>query len=150
MSLEAESWDGGLLPSTPGSVRCGSFVCAPGYQCCVNRQGSPASTGCGWRSANSCRLDARTCDEIADCGPGELCCIGVRYDYQAPTLESYCQYQSTTFREIQMTTCDRGYNIACGSDDDCNAVSAPPCVAQRCRGDVVQTCGRLPANWCPP
>jgi hypothetical protein len=145
-----ETSDGGLLPSTPGVVRCGSTVCAHGYRCCLSAEGRPAPIGCDSRSKSGCLgMDydhSRSCDETADCDPGELCCVGVEL-FPAPTLGSYCSYSLTA---SPVTSCEDNNFVACGSDDDCRAVSAQPCVAQRCRGDVVQTCGRLPSEWCPP
>lgn len=138
----------GLLPSTPGLVRCGAITCAKGEQCCLREQGSPASNGCDSRSNTGCRgsPDVRTCDETADCNPGELCCFGL-WSSPPATLGSRCSYSPGG---ATRTACDLYEYIGCSSDDDCLAVSAPPCVAQRCRGDVLQTCGLLPSDWCPP
>lgn len=140
------AWDGSLLAPTPGVVRCGPIFCHYGYECCLNDDGSPA--GCDLRSTARClgkEYPSRVCDETADCHPGELCCVG------APTngwrIGAYCEVSGTT---SPLTSCAVwGEHTACGSDDDCRALSAPPCVAQRCRGDILQTCGPLPADWCP-
>jgi len=142
------SASGGLLTSTPGVVRCGSITCTYGEQCCLREQGSPASNGCDSRSKTACHgtQDVRTCDETADCNPGELCCFGL-WSSPPATLGSRC---SLHFPGEAPTSCDLDKFIGCGSDDDCRAVSAPPCVAQRCRGDILQTCGLLPSGWCPP
>jgi hypothetical protein len=136
------SWDGGLLPSTPGQIRCGSITCGFGYQCCVRQEGSPASDGCDDRAKTTCRHDpySRTCDEAADCYPGERCCWAVQ---GGPAIVSYCT-------SAAQPSCAMGDTIACGSDDDCRTAGAPSCVAQRCRGDILQSCGALPPQYCPP
>lgn len=131
------TWDGGLLSSTAGSVRCGPVLCLPGDKCCLRNEGSPASIGCAPPSGDCL---PRTCDETADCDFGQLCCI-VFMGSPPVTLGSRCH---------DGLTCDRLDYIACGSDDDCRAVSAPPCVAQRCRGDVLQSCGPIAFSDCPP
>ena len=143
------SASGGLLTSTPGAVRCGSITCAHGDQCCLLEQGSPASNGCDSRSKNVCHgtQDVRTCDETADCNPGELCCFGL-WSSPPATLGSRCSLNFAG--DPPRTACDADEYIGCSSDDDCRAVSALPCVAQRCRGDILQTCGLLPSGWCPP
>jgi hypothetical protein len=139
---DQSAWDGGLLPSTPGQIRCGSITCGYGYQCCVRTFGNPASDGCDDRAKSACRHDeyVRTCDEAADCYPGERCCWLVQ---GGPAFVSYC----TSAAE---PSCATGDTVACGSDDDCRAAGAPSCVAQRCRGDILQSCGALPSQYCPP
>jgi hypothetical protein len=138
------TWDGGLLPPTPGLVRCGAMVCAEGYRCCVREgRGDPPSVGCDRPSnllCNGALLD-RTCDETADCASGELCYWETQGVPQA--LTSYCQ--DATFLNAWAYS-----RIGCGSESDCDAVGAPACVAQECRGDIIQTCGYLPSDWCPP
>jgi hypothetical protein len=143
------TWDGGLLSPTPGLAQCGSIVCAEGDQCCVrDGKGDPASIGCSSRSNASCNGSPwkRTCDETADCGPGELCCWE---DASSPpsTMVSYCYNPGTG---LAATVCPPRHVIGCGSERDCDAVGAPTCVAQECRGDVIQTCGYIPSNSCPP
>jgi hypothetical protein len=137
---EQLSWDGGLLPSTPGQIRCGSITCGYGDQCCLRdfREGSPASNGCDSRAKGSCHgtQHIRTCDEPADCYPGEVCCWG----FADRTITSLCH---------AIASCGTYYFTACGSDDDCRAAGEPTCVAQRCRGDIIQSCGPLPSGSCP-
>lgn len=140
---EETSWDGGLLSSTPGQVRCGSRTCAHGYECCRELK-NPASAMCLWRAAAECLEPTRWCDETADCNPGELCCV----TEHSSLLIASCHSSFTP--GAAATSCDSGEYLACASDEDCRPVSAARCVAQRCRGDVVQTCGRLPSAWCPP
>jgi hypothetical protein len=112
-------------------------------------EGSPADVGCDAKANSAClRMgNDRTCDETADCGPGEMCCVYME-TVSVPTLNSYCHNSLTA---SPVTAC-RGDNefIGCGNDDDCRAVGARPCVAQICRGQVVQTCGRPPSYWCTP
>jgi hypothetical protein len=140
-------WDGGLLPSTPGVVRCGPAVCAPGEICCVHDEGSPEAIGCDPDGPDSCwgrdHVDVRVCDESADCAAGEVCCYSV---WSAPpaTLGGLCE------KSLANCHLDGGDYLACGSEDDCRAVGTRSCVAQICRGEVLQTCGRLPSEWCPP
>jgi len=136
---EEAAWDGGLLSSGPGVVRCGSTVCAPGEKCCLRHEDRPASIGCVSLS-ETCGWGARSCDETADCDFGQLCCV-MWLSSPPLTLGSRCH---------DSLTCYRGDYVACGSNDDCRAIAAPPCVAQRCRGDVLQTCGALPSGSCPP
>ena len=138
--------NGGLLPPTPGRVRCGAIVCAEGYECCIRYgEGNPASIGCDWRSNAGCPMWPRTCDETADCGPGELCCWFGSYS-PPPTWASIC-HNAGPGRIA--TSCPAG-PVGCSNDADCNAVGAPRCVAQRCRGDIIQTCGLLPDPTCGP
>jgi hypothetical protein len=40
--------------------------------------------------------------------------------------------------------------MACGSNADCANSDGGTCIAQRCRGDILQTCGLLPTSFCPP
>jgi hypothetical protein len=144
---EEVAWDAGLLSPTPGVVRCGSIACARGYECCLRIEGSPAAIGCGRRSEYDCpEGPTRWCDETADCNPGELCCMGPWSN--RPALYGYCN--NSMIPGAAVTSCDVNEYIACANDDDCRAVGALPCVAQRCRGDVLQTCGPIPTKWCPP
>jgi hypothetical protein len=147
-TLPDGSSSGGQLSSTPGGVRCGSTTCARDEQCCLRDEGSPASVGCAARSRTSClgHSDWRGCDETADCNPGELCCLFVQG--LPATLDSFCI--ASPPGGSPPTPCGLYEFVGCGSDDDCRAASAPPCVAQRCRGDIVQTCGLIPSDWCPP
>jgi hypothetical protein len=139
------SWNGGPLAATPGQVRCGSITCGVGDKCCLRQEGRPASNGCALLN-DTCHgtQDTRVCDETADCAPGEICCLGVFSD-PPPTIGSYC-VPSTDGK----ASCDRNDFVACGSDDDCRAVGAPSCVAQRCRADILQSCGLMPSSYCPP
>ena len=137
-------WDGGLLPPTPGQVRCGSSTCGEGDVCCLRDEGRPASNGCDSKAKirNCHGTDyARTCDETADCDAGMICCLGFATG-PPPTIVSFCV----------LLTDARGCDyIACGSDDDCRALGLPSCVAQRCRGDILQSCGQMASdNMCTP
>ena len=144
-----ESWDGGLIGPTPGSVRCGNVDCnAKTDACCLQESGNPATNGCASRDDALCNGTQvrRTCDEAADCNPGEVCCMEVVTSPPA-TIGSYC------FRPDGSGapgTCPTSEIVACSSDADCIAANAPPCVAQTCRGNVLQTCGLLPSEWCDP
>jgi hypothetical protein len=136
------SWDGGLLASTPGQVRCGPLTCGQGQECCLRKEGRPASDGCsspGSSGATACYW--RKCDESGDCAAGEFC-YWIVLTSPPPTLGSYCVLSPDA-------SAGSGY-VACGSDEDCRAVGAPPCVAQRCRGDILQSCGRMPSEKCTP
>lgn len=138
------SWDGGLLASTPGQVRCGSITCGVGDECCLRQEGRPASNGCA-QSSDTCHGPrGRVCDETADCAPGEICCLVV-FVSPPPTIGSYC----APSRDGKVS-CDMSDFVACGGDDDCRAVGAPSCVAQRCRADILQSCGLMPSSICPP
>jgi hypothetical protein len=138
---------GELLPPTPGRVRCGASVCDRGYECCLRSgEGTPASIGCDWRSNAGCDGWPRTCDETADCGPGELCCWFLSY-MPPSTWASICHNAGAG---VVATSCPIGESIGCASDTDCTALGAPACVAQRCRGEVIQTCGLLPDLSCGP
>jgi hypothetical protein len=135
------TWDGGLLPpSGPGYVRCGSTTCDPGDQCCLVPDGDPAANGCGSLSQPTCNgtQDVRACDEQADCHPDEDCCYDV-FTSPPATIGSRCGPRGS---------CDLA--VGCASNADCAATDAGACVAQRCRGDILQTCGELPTEVCPP
>lgn len=137
-------WDGGLLAATPGEIRCGATTCASRTeQCCLAPDGDPVTNGCGSRAESKCNGTqlTRHCDETSDCGAGEVCCVS---NVESPpvTLGSYCMAAASA------ASC--GGAIACGSDDDCSALSLPACTAQVCRGDVMQTCGALPSEQCAP
>jgi hypothetical protein len=143
------TWDGGLLGPTPGLVRCRETVCTEGYQCCVREgRGDPPSIGCDRRPSAVCNGSSgrRECDETADCGPGELCCWEMAYS-PPPTMVSYCYSPGAG---LAATNCPPMHLIGCGSEADCDAVGAPACVAQQCRGDIIQTCGYIPSDSCPP
>jgi hypothetical protein len=138
---DASSWDGGLLsPSGPGYVRCGSTTCGPGDRCCLLTEGDPETNGCDSRSLPTCNgtQDVRDCDEQADCHSNEDCCYSEVTSPPA-TLGTYCAPKGS---------CELA--VACGSDADCADTDAGGCFAQRCRGDVLQTCGQLPTESCPP
>lgn len=143
------SWDGGLLASTPDQIRCGSITCGYGDQCCLRREGSPASNACDSRSKGTCNgtQGTRVCDETADCYPGENCCWNIISTPPA-TIGSGC-YPSAN-GSVNPDCIGKRQWIACGSDDDCHAAGAPPCFAQRCRGDILQSCGPIPSEFCPP
>jgi len=136
------SWDGGLLASTPGQVRCGSTICGHDEQCCLREEGRPASNGCDSKAKRLCHgaAEARTCDETADCDAGTICCLAA-VSGPPPTIASFCVLPTDEWH------CDY---IACGTDDDCRASGRPPCVAQRCRGDILQSCGRMSSDICTP
>ena len=144
----AATWDGGVLPSTPGVVRCGTSSCAAhSEECCLQEHGATASNGCGSRANATCNgtQDTRRCDETADCATGEVCCFSNVFSPPV-TMGSYC----VTVASGQAATCAMYDAVGCGSDADCDALSLPACVAQLCRGDVIQTCGRLPSAACDP
>ena len=139
--VDRPSWDGGLLPpSGPGYVRCGSATCGPGDQCCLVTEGAPATNGCDSLSLATCNgtQDVRDCDEQADCHPDEDCCYDV-FTSPPATIGSRCGPKGS---------CDLA--IACASSADCAESDAGVCVAQRCRGDILETCGELPTAACPP
>lgn len=134
------TWDGGLLPPTqPGHVRCGATVCSPGNECCLAEQGNPASNGCDSRSLPTCNgtQSVRDCDKQADCHPNEDCCIS---EFTSPpaTLGSLCGPKGS---------CEY---VGCASNADCADTDAGGCIAQRCRGDILQTCGLIATEECPP
>jgi hypothetical protein len=141
---DQSSWDGGLLPPTPGQVRCGSITCGQGEQCCLREEGRPASNGCDSKEKlRDCHGTdyARTCDETADCDAGKICCWA-NISGPPPMIVSLCVLPKDESR------CDY---IACGADEDCRALGLPSCIAQRCRGDILQSCGRMPSeNFCTP
>ena len=150
------SWDGGLLAATPGQVRCGSLTCGYGGQCCLRLEGRPAADGCDSPEHPKCHGTPMTalagapysiapyrreCDETADCSPGKICCW-IFVASPPVTIASYCLSATEA-----SANCDY---VACASDDDCRAVGEPSCVAQRCRGDVLQSCGLMPSGYCTP
>ena len=142
-------WDGGVGPSTPGAIRCGNGTCAAGTEeCCLRSDGVPASNGCGSRGNVTCNgtQTVRRCDEAADCNQGELCCLSV-FTSPPAILGSTCTSASNP---DAVEECQADGAVGCGSDADCDALGLPPCVAQLCRGDILQTCGRLPSNLCDP
>jgi len=137
--------DGGLLASTPGSVRCGAITCGPDNQCCLRQEGRPASIGCAIRSKGTCNsVGQRVCDEAADCDLGQVCCWTVIAD-PPPTIGSYCVASTGG-----IASCGPNDFVACGSDDDCRAVGHPSCIPQQCRADILQSCGIMPSSYCPP
>jgi hypothetical protein len=102
--------------------------------------GDPAANGCGSLSQPTCNgtQDVRACDEQADCHPDEDCCYDV-FTSPPATIGSRCGPRGS---------CDLA--VGCASNADCAATDAGACVAQRCRGDILQTCGELPTEVCPP
>jgi len=79
----------------------------------------------------------RACDKQADCHSNEDCCYAVHTSPPA-TVGATCQPKGM---------CELA--IACASDADCAGSDAGACFAQRCRGDILQTCGQLPTEACP-
>jgi hypothetical protein len=146
-SNDPSSWDGGLLPSTPGRIRCGSTACGQEEQCCLREEGRPASNGCDSRARSTCRGSSytRKCDESADCSADEHCCWRLALSPPS-TIASFC-ISSRDAADPKRFRCDY---FACGSNDDCRAVGAPSCVAQRCRDDILQSCGLMPSAVCTP
>src|SRR5262249_30568534 len=74
---------------------------------------------------------------LDDCLPAEECCYDV-FTSPPATIGSYCAPKGSC-----------GLAVGCDGDADC-AGSTGPCIAQLCRGDVLQTCGLLPTEACPP
>jgi hypothetical protein len=117
------------LPSTPGMVRCGNAMCdAVNAYCCSGAGGSGGGgfetcspTFCGYR---------RECDETADCVGTEVCCYSVVASPPAILASSCVQRDQCAYD---------GSWIACGTQEDCSSVGAPPCVAQSCGGATLQS-----------
>lgn len=146
---DAQTWDGGLLASTPGAVRCGDTTCDPKLDyCCLRVDGDPITNGCTSRLNAACADGSqvrRSCDQTSDCGPSELCCTE-SVSGPPQSLGSYCQPES----QWPDAGCGPDAYVTCGSDSDCTAIGEPSCVAQKCRGDIYQTCGLMPSEQCDP
>jgi hypothetical protein len=146
---DAQAWDGGLLASTPGAIRCGDTTCDPKLDyCCLRVDGDPITNGCSSRDSTACANGSqvrRSCDQTSDCGPNELCCTG-SWSGPPQSLGSSCQPAS----QWPDAGCGPDVYVTCGSDSDCTAVGESPCVAQKCRGDIYQTCGLMPSEACDP
>jgi hypothetical protein len=146
---DAQTWDGGLLASTPGAIRCGDTTCDPKLDyCCLRSGGDPITNGCTSRDNIACPDGSqvrRSCDQTSDCGPSELCCTE-QVTSPPVSLGSSCQPAS----QWPDAGCGPEAYVTCGSDSDCAAVGEPSCVAQKCRGDIYQTCGLMPSEECDP
>ncbi len=146
-------------PSTPGMTRCGGAMCDSQSQiCCSGMAGSGvggsdgggsdggapgvggSGTSAGFESCSStfCPF-RRECDETADCVGTEVCCFSV-FASPPAILGSTCQQPANCAFD--------GYWLGCGSQDDCEAADAPPCVAQLCGGQTIQTCGPITRSAC--
>jgi hypothetical protein len=131
--------DGGLLDPDaspdPGSVQCNGVACdsATSY-CCVERP--PGTTRCVPQSTSSCGGLRRQCDEAADCPSGEQCLIPPNAAL-AIRLDTTCGVASPN---------DPVVHQVCKSSTEC--VNGQPCVAQTCQGEIVRTCGPIPARRC--
>lgn len=110
--------EAGLVP-TPGAVECFVDTCKVNDKpvCCLARDGG--TTSC----MTSCKAGDYpfTCDDRTDCGPGQVCCVGLLGD----------------------TACTPSCNNErlCRSDSECDTGST--CLAVPCRGKVIGACGPL-------
>lgn len=123
--------DGGL-PCDPGIVRCGAESCAtPGEACCISQSGGAPSATCQPKGA-TCNdpIVELGCDETGDCAAGEICCSSMSPS-GAPKVA--CAASCGTY----------GMQV-CRSSSECT--NGEPCVVQTCQGNIVQTCGKLPAQ----
>jgi hypothetical protein len=82
----------------------------------------------------------RECDETSDCVGSDVCCVSLFFS-PPPRLGNVC-----TPRSQCVLSADEW--IACGTQADCEAANAPPCVAQACGGTTLQTCGPIRRSLC--
>ena len=127
--LSSVLWD-----STPGQIRCGNDLCDSFNEyCCASSDG--VFDTC---SGPFCPL-RRECDEQSDCLGDDVCCYSA---VQSPPVimagicepAGQCVYDQTW--------------LACGSQADCEALGAPPCVSQPCGRGTMQTCGPITRSFC--
>lgn len=118
-----EASDGGAttkLASTPGKVPCGDKECdAPGNVCCSS---TSLCLAAGLVDEKYCLPVA--CDEAADCGDGQSCCLD-----NGKRPQSYCA-----------STCRFGDTKLCQSNEECGGST---CQTYTCPGF-----GARPFNAC--
>jgi hypothetical protein len=131
--------DGAVVPVDGGGVDPG-FVACNGVQCesttsycCV--EPPPGTIRCVAQTTSSCGGLRRQCDEAADCPTGEQC-------YIPPNAALFVAYNTTCGA---FTPDPYSYQV-CKSSAEC--VNGQTCVAQNCRGQVIRTCGQIPAQRC--
>jgi hypothetical protein len=113
--------DGGGTP-TPDSVRCGAVACDTNQDvCCLSYVdgGATCQNDC---TASAMQLE---CDDNADCGGGDVCCLGGNpgQGFQA-TCNNGCQGQEPQLCQT---------NAECGTNGPCNLKS--------CFGKQLRVCG---------
>ena len=121
--------------SDPGVVDCNGTPCASnGSYCCV--EPPPGTIRCVPETTSSCGGLRRQCDESADCPTGEQCFI-------PPNAAIFVAYNTTCAAFVPGDP--YSYQV-CKSSAEC--VNGQPCVAQNCRGQIIRTCGPIPAQRC--
>lgn len=129
-----------LPVSDPGFVTCAGAPCAvPADMCCDASLVPMSSTQkCVPQTMSACGVLRRTCDEAADCGGGQVCCIPPNANIQI-ALNAQCEAKGsckdpTYFPQLCKTSaeCDNGM----------------ACVMQTCLGAVVWTCGGIDPKRC--
>ena len=114
----ARDADAGPLP---GEIACGASPCpVPASQCCSDVDASTCDP-----AGSACTGLVRTCDEAADCDPGEVCCV--------------TQIAPKRFATACKASCDVGEPQACASSAECGDAGA--CLPWRCGAVDVKTCG---------
>lgn len=112
-----------LPPADPGHVACGAGACAVMLAICCEQ--ADADT-CQSSSASCKGGVVASCDEAANCPMNQVCCV----TGTGPAgLETSCQ-----------PSCQGGSPQSCRASAECGG-GPGACVAWRCAGSVVATCG---------
>jgi hypothetical protein len=130
--------DAGPPPSSdPGQITCAGAPCSvPAHYCCDDATADGGTEKCVPASTSACGGLRRACDEAADCGGGQVCCI-------PPNGAQFVAYNAQC-----AVTCKNdplSYQL-CKTDQECE--NGLTCVTQVCHGKEIRSCGPLPANRC--
>jgi len=130
--------DAGPPPSSdPGQITCAGAPCSvPAHYCCDDATADGGTEKCVPASTSACGGLRRACDEAADCGGGQVCCI-------PPNAAPFVAYNAQC-----AVTCKNdplSYQL-CKTDQECE--NGLTCVTQVCHGKEIRSCGPLPANRC--
>jgi hypothetical protein len=125
------------LACSPGEVECANGTMCPvsgAGQCCESMTAGAACQTLG----TECDGSLITCNEAADCGPGEICCISAT---GTTTATVSCQ---------PGPTCPAGglaYAQICRSNNECPGGS---CSLWNCEGTTIEACSNPSTLVCTP
>lgn len=124
--------DAAVVTGTPGVIACGITTCATPDFCCGDFA-SPTAT-CVPTTATCPAASELHCDEKADCGGNNVCCLGPdQYATNLPTAE------------CKPGCAGGGKATLCSSTADC---SVGLCTPISCKGRSLATCGGVVPGVC--
>jgi len=117
-------------PSDPGTIACGASVCTGGDVCFIHPPPDERDE-CAPSSEMPAGTIARECDEGADCGAGQVCCLLFHYVGSSTIVEATCDSACSYGPPTQL----------CKTDAEC--------ASGACAGYVVAG-GRTTVSTCEP